>query len=192
MFFEPGDDRGVQFLSENRERFRFPPFLSQIDDAHERHLVVVHAQGQIRAARYLPRVALKITFERRRGGAEQDDATLQLSAHDGDVARMITRRFLLLVGRLVFFIDDDESEVFERREDGAACADDDARPARLNLVPLVVPLAFREPAVQDRDLSSVSAKRLLKRSTVCGVSEISGTSTMAVLPAPRADLIACR
>ncbi len=64
---------------------------------------------------------------------------------------MITRRLLLLVGRLVFFIDDDESEVFERREDGAAGADDDARPAGLNLVPFVVPFAFRELAVQDRD-----------------------------------------
>ncbi len=51
----------------------------------------------------------------------------------------------------MFFIDDDEPEVFQRREDGAAGADDDARAARLNLVPLVVPLAFREPAVQDCD-----------------------------------------
>ena len=32
----------------------------------------------------------------------------------------------------------------------------------------------------------MSAKRLLKRSTVCGVSEISGTRTMAVLPRDRA------
>ena len=31
-------------------------------------------------------------------------------------------------------------------------------------------------------MSGASAKRLLKRSTVCGVSEISGTSTIAVLP----------
>ena len=32
-------------------------------------------------------------------------------------------------------------------------------------------------------MSGCAAKRLLKRSTVCGVSEISGTSTIAVLPA---------
>ena len=64
---------------------------------------------------------------------------------------MIARRFLLFVGSLVFFIDHDESEIFERRENRAARADHDPRAAGMNLVPFIVPLAFRQMAVQDRD-----------------------------------------
>ena len=71
-----------------------------------------------------------------------DDAFLHLGAHHRDVARVIPRRFLLFIGGLVFFIDDDEAEIFERREDRAARADDDARAAGMNLVPFIVPLAF--------------------------------------------------
>ena len=51
----------------------------------------------------------------------------------------------------MLFIDDDQPEILERREDGAARADDDPRAARLNLVPFIVPLAFGQMAVQDRD-----------------------------------------
>ena len=64
---------------------------------------------------------------------------------------MITRRFLLFVSGLVFFIDHDEAEIFQRRENRAARADDDARAAGMNLVPFIVPLAFGQMAVQDRD-----------------------------------------
>ena len=79
------------------------------------------------------------------------DALLHLRAHDRDIARVIARRFLLFVGSLVLFIDDDQSEILERREDGAARADHDPRAAGLNLVPFIVPLAFGQMAVQDRD-----------------------------------------
>ena len=83
-----------------------------------------------------------ITFQRRCRRPEQHDALLHLRAHDGDIARVVARRFLLLVGSLVLFIDHDESEVFERREDGTPRADHDPRATGLNLVPLVVPLAL--------------------------------------------------
>ena len=66
------------------------------------------------------------------------------AAHNRDIARVITRRFFLFVGRFVFFIDDDQPEIFQRREDRAARADDDARASRLNLVPFVVAFAFRQ------------------------------------------------
>ena len=49
----------------------------------------------------------------------------------------------------MFFIDDDEAEVFERSKHGAPRADHDPRPARLNLVPLVVPLPFGQMTVQN-------------------------------------------
>ena len=141
MFFQAIGDRRAQFLRKDGGRLFFPAFLAQIDDADERHLLLVHALGQV-ARVYTCRRRVVITLQRRRGGAENDDAFLHLRAHDRDVARVITRRFLLLVGGLVFFIDDDQSEVFERRENRAARADHDAGPAGMDLVPFVVPFAF--------------------------------------------------
>ena len=64
---------------------------------------------------------------------------------------MIARRFLLLVSRLVFLIDDDQPEIFQRREDRAARADHNPRPRGVDFVPFIVPLAFRQMAVQHRD-----------------------------------------
>ena len=90
-----------------------------------------------------------VAFERGRCRAEQHDAFLELCPNDGDIASVVARRLLLFIGSLVFFIDHDQSEIYERRENGAAGADDDARPARMHLVPFIVPLAFRQMAVQD-------------------------------------------
>ena len=80
-----------------------------------------------------------------------DGAFLEFRPDDGDIASVITRRFLLFVGGLVFFIDHDEAEIFERRENRAAGADDDAGAAGMELVPFVVPFAFGKMTVQDRN-----------------------------------------
>src|SRR6187401_1764192 len=40
-FLEPRRDRAVEFLAQDGERLRFPLFLAEVDDADERHLVVV-------------------------------------------------------------------------------------------------------------------------------------------------------
>ena len=50
----------------------------------------------------------------------------------------------------MFFIDDDETEILQRREDRAPGADDNPRPASIDLVPLVVPFALGLMAVQNR------------------------------------------
>jgi hypothetical protein len=42
----------------------------------------------------------------------------------------------------VFFIDDNKSQVFQRREDRAACADYDARAAGMDFVPFIVSFAL--------------------------------------------------
>jgi hypothetical protein len=84
---------------------------------------------------------------------------------------------------LVLLVHDDESERLDGREDGRTRADDDARAPLANLVPLVVPLAGTEVRVEDGDLR-------LKRSTVCGVSAISGTRTMAPFPCASACAMA--
>ena len=93
-----------------------------------------------------------ITLERRRGAAQHDDAFFDFRADDCDIAGVISRRFLLFVGRFVFFIDNDESEILQRRENSAARADHDPRAAGLNLVPFIVPFAFGQMTVQNSDV----------------------------------------
>ena len=63
---------------------------------------------------------------------------------------MVAGRLLLLVGVLVFLVHDDQAERLDRRKDGRARADDNARAALANLVPLVMPLAGGQMAVQHR------------------------------------------
>ena len=122
-------------------------------------------------------------------------APFHLAAHDGDVARVVARRFLLFVSVLVFLVHDDEAERFDRRKNRRARADDDARAALPNLVPFIVPFAGGQMA-ECKTATSVcncpELKRALNRSTVCGVSEISGTSTMAPLPCSSAWAMACK
>ena len=100
---------------------------------------------------YFPRSAIVKTFQRRRGRAEHDGGAFHLAAHDGHVARVIARRFLLLVGVLVFLVHDDEAERFDRRKNRRARADDDARAALANLVPFIVAFAGGKMRMQHRD-----------------------------------------
>ena len=62
---------------------------------------------------------------------------------------MIARSRGLLERILMLLVDDDESEPRRRCEDGAACADDHADPARGDLPPLVVAFGGREVAVEN-------------------------------------------
>ena len=141
VLLKPARDRRAQLFGENRGDFFLSPREPQIDDPHQRHLAIVHALRQIQQPIF-PLNGVVITLERRRRGSEQDDALLHLRTHDRDVARMVTRRFLLFVGRFVLLIDDDQPEILERRKDRAARTDHDPRAARLNLVPFIVALAF--------------------------------------------------
>ncbi len=50
----------------------------------------------------------------------------------------------------MLFIDDDEAQIFDRREDGRAGADDDARFAAADAIPLLGALVGRERGVQQR------------------------------------------
>ena len=91
-------------------------------------------------------------FEARGGAAEQHGRLLAVAAQDGHVARMVARCLVLLVGILVLLVHDDDAQVFERRKNRAARADDDPRGPAVDLVPLVVALAVGKVAVQDGDL----------------------------------------
>src|SRR5678815_3438218 len=148
LFREPIMDRGDQALGENCRTFR--RLLAQVDDANEWHLFVIDARGQ---AEQLVLADLRIVkaLERGRGAAEQTRAFLHTRPQHGQIPSVIARRFLLLVGVLVFFIDDNETEIRAWSEDGGPRSDDDARAALANLVPFIMTLAFTEVGVKDRD-----------------------------------------
>src|SRR6185369_7155584 len=55
----------------------------------------------------------------------------------------------LFIRMFVFFIDDDQTEIFDWRENGRACADDNSGAALSNLLPFIVALAGGEMAVQN-------------------------------------------
>ena len=84
------------------------------------------------------------------GGAQHHRAGLEARAHHRDVASVVPRALVLLVGPVVLLVDDDEPQVRNRREHRGAGADDDPRVALPHAPPLVVPLPRRELAVQHR------------------------------------------
>ena len=45
VFLQANRDRGAQFLREDRGGLFFPALLAKIDNAHERHLLLVNALG---------------------------------------------------------------------------------------------------------------------------------------------------
>ena len=98
----------------------------------------------------------------------------------GDAPRVVARVALVLVGRVVLLVDDDQAEPLDRREDRRARPDADARLARAQPRPLVVALARARAWSAGRRRCRRSAST--KRDTICGVSAISGTSTITPRP----------
>ena len=119
--------------------------LAHVDDLHRRQRLAVDARGQAHAAQRVDGLRA-----RGRAAGEQQRAGLP-RAPRGDVARVVARVALVLVGGVVLLVEDDEAEPLDRREDGRARADADARRAAAQARPLVVALAGGELGVQDRD-----------------------------------------
>ncbi len=150
-----------QFFRQDRHRLFLSPHLAKIDDAHERHLAFVHTLGE--GCQFVfAGGGVVITLQRGRGAPEDDRAFLDLRAHHRHVARVVTRRFFLLVSCLVFFIDNDERKVFERRENGAARANHDSGATGMNFVPFIMAFASRQMAVQNGDHISGFGETSLK------------------------------
>ena len=107
-------------------------------------------------AQFDPRVfaALGIVpaFERRRSRAHDHHRAGQLGAHHGHVARVVARRFLLLVALVVLLVDQNQPQVGRGGKDSRARADDDGRVAAADATPLLAALLGRERGVQQRDL----------------------------------------
>ena len=122
-----------------------PRVLAHVDDLHRRQRPAVDARGQPHAAQRVDALGP------RRGAAGDEQRAGLLGAARGDVAGVVARVALVLVGAVVLLVDDDQPEPLDRREDGRARADADARGARAQAAPLVVALAGGELGVQDRD-----------------------------------------
>ena len=105
----------------------------------------VDACGQAHAAQRVDALG-----PRRGAAGEQQRAGLP-RAPRGDVAGVVARVALVLVGGVVLLVEDDQPEPLDRREDGRARPDADARLAAAQARPLVVALAGRELGVQDGD-----------------------------------------
>ena len=69
-----------------------------------------------------------------------------------EIARVIAKSFLVLVGAVVFFIDHDEPECVQGREERAARSDGDHGLSRTQSLPLCESFARLESAVQHGDL----------------------------------------
>ncbi len=71
-------------------------------------------------------------------------------AHQGEVAGVVARRDLLLVGGVLLFVHHQEPEVGDRGEERRARAEDHTRLPQPHPLPLLLALAGAEPRVQDR------------------------------------------
>ena len=128
----------------------FLKFLAHVDDLDFRQRTLLHAVGQL-DQRVLIFLRVEIRFQRWRRRAQNHDGIRHLGAHHGDVAGMVARRLFLLVGRIVLLVDDDQREIGNRREDRRARADDHARFAALDAMPLLGAFFVGKRRVQDGD-----------------------------------------
>ncbi len=119
--------------------------LAHVEHPHRWHRPAVDAARQLQPRQLQPGLRPR----RRRAGDEHGAALGGPAAGDG--AGVVTGVALLLVGGVVLLVDDDQAEVVQRREDGRARADADARLAAAQALPFVVALAVGEGRVQDRE-----------------------------------------
>ena len=125
-------------------------FEAHVDDFDFGQRTLLHAIGEF-DQRVFVFLGVVIRLERGCGGPEHDNGVRHLGAHDGDIAGVVARRFLLLVGRVVLFIDDDQREVGDRSENGGARADDHASFSALDAMPLLGAFAVGKRGMQDGD-----------------------------------------
>src|SRR5262249_17290029 len=97
-----------------------------------------HPQKRVLAARgVLP------ALQRRSRRSEDHGDVAELSADDCEIARVVARRFVLLVRAVALLVDDDHAELLKRREERGARTDGHVDLAAASAPPLVVALARR-------------------------------------------------
>ena len=119
--------------------------LAHVEHLDRRHRPAVDPARQLDPRQLQPRLRPRRRRARRQGRAAF------VGAAAGDGAGVVAGVALLLVGGVVLLVDHDQAEVADRREDGGARSDADARLAAAQAPPLVVALARREGRVQNRE-----------------------------------------
>ena len=137
---EPLRDGFLELRRKNGRALVLARRLPHIHDPHPRHFLVIHPFRQFEQGVF-SFATIEIGFERWRGRTEHDRRAFHLPAHDGNVARVVTRGFLLLVGVLMLLIDDDNTERIHGRKNCRAGANDNARAPLTNLMPFIVAFA---------------------------------------------------
>ena len=120
----------------------------------------------------------------RRGGAGQQPRAGLVGAEGGDVAGVVARVALLLVGGVVLLVDDDQPEALDRGEDRRARADGDPRLARAQAPPLVVALALATARSAAARRCRRSGPRSARRSAASARSPARARSRPRRAPAP--------
>ncbi len=136
------------------EQRRQPLFVSlhpEIDhfDAGEGSVVDPGGKGQVAVT---PFGGVIITLDRRRGGTEDHGRPREPAPHQGEVAGVVAEPFVLFVGGVMLLVHDDQPEVPHRRKEGRPGADDHPDLPPSDPLPLIVPGAPGDAAVEDRDL----------------------------------------
>ena len=122
-------------------------FFAQIHHSHLRERPILHARLQLQQ-RVFARAGVMITFERRCGGAENHGHAFESRPIDRRIAAVITRRFLLLVTRLLLFIHKNQPEILEWCEHSGSCANHNPSFAATHAPPLPRALVIRKRAVE--------------------------------------------
>ena len=138
----------------------------------------------------LPALGVEPALQAGRRGDEEGGGAGVPAAHEGEVAGVVARVDLLLVGAVLLLVHHDQAEVGDRGEEGRAGAEHHPRLAAAHPLPLLVALA----RAQSRS-AGWPARSPNQRSTVrasAGTSAISGTSRMAERPRARASSAARR
>ena len=110
----------------------------------------------------LARLRITPGLERGSSGTQNDRRTHDLGADDRNVAGVVAGNLLLLVRQVMLFIDDDETQVFCRRENSRARADDDPCFATTDAIPLLRPFVGSERRVQQRHTVTERAVQLCR------------------------------
>ena len=133
---------------------RRQPFFAQlgreIEDLDRRQRPSLDAARE-RQQFVLPCARIVEAFERRRGGAEDDERVFLPRAPDANVAAVKARGFRLFEGGVVFLVHDEQAELRHGGEDGGARADDDVGPAFVDRRPLRAAVGIGHVAVQHAD-----------------------------------------
>jgi hypothetical protein len=151
-------DALLQRLGENRRTLRFACLVAHVHDPDQRKLAIIDSGGHLEQG-ILPALGVVVTLHRGSGRAQHHDGTFHLAADNRDIAGVISRRLLLLVGVLMLLIDNDQPEGFYGGKDGRAGPDHDPSAALPDLVPLVVTLPSGQMAVEHRHQGLVFAGR---------------------------------